>query len=215
MDKSLQQKLDNFFSRYTPFRYKKGDVLLHPEDNPPGILYLTKGLVQQSLVSQKGEVFVIHIFKPGSAFLLMWAINDAPNSYHFEALQNAEGFLSPLPDAKKFFLQNQDVMNHFTSRLLFGLGGLLTRLNSLMMEPAYTKTASLLTYLAQKFGQKNGAGILIPIPFTHKEIASWIGTTRETASLQLEEMKKRGLISYKKHLLLIKDLPKLQKSSLE
>ncbi len=50
------------------------------------------------------------------------------------------------------------------------------------------------------------------MPFTHREIASWIGTTRETASLQMERLMKIGLVRISGRQILLPDLEKLRET---
>ena len=49
------------------------------------------------------------------------------------------------------------------------------------------------------------------IPLTHKEIAAWIGTTRETASLQIETLKKKNLIQYNRRYIIVPDISRLSR----
>lgn len=210
-DRELE-KVGKFFGKFPLVVYKKGDFILRADDiTPPGIFFIKEGFVRQFLISKKGEMFVVHVFQPGSFFLMTWAINSQPNSYNFEAFTNCHLYKAPLLDVRNFVKENPEIMYNFTSRLLRGLDGLLTRMEYLMVESSYIKTASLLLYLAEKFGQKEGGSIIIHLSLTHKEIASWIGTTRETASLQLEQMKKQGFIDYQRKYILIRNPQNLQK----
>ncbi|MCL4338881.1 Crp/Fnr family transcriptional regulator [Patescibacteria group bacterium] len=209
MQKEDLKKIEKFFEKYDRVVYKKGESILQADDPAPGIFYLKKGYIRQYIISQKGEIFVINIFQPGSFFCMTWAMNGSPNSTYFDTLSTVEAYLAPLEDVREFFDKQPALLYDFTKRLLRGVHGLTLRLESLMLEPAYNRTAALLVYLAEKFGEKNGEGIKIALPFTHKEVASWIGTTRETASLQLEEMKKKGIVSYTRRFLIINNLKKL------
>lgn len=211
MQTSLQQKLKNFFQRYTKIAYKKGAVILRPEETPTGIYYLEKGYVQQYVISAKGDLLVIHLFKPGSFFMMMWAINNTANSYYFEAQTPVEAWRAPLTDVREFVKREPEILYDFTSRLLKGVSGLLKRLELLVLDPAYIKLISLLSYFAKSLGEKNGEDIVVRLPFSHKDIASWIGTTRETTSLQMEALKKKGLINYSRKTLIIKDIGRLEK----
>lgn len=213
MNSSVKHKLERFFQKYTPLSFKKSDVLLRSGDIPAGIFYLKKGLVRQYVLSKRGEILVIHIFRPGTYFLMMWAINNTPNTYYFDALTPVEVYRAPLSDVREFIKSEPELLFDLTSRLLQGLDGLLKRFEYLVLDPAYAKVASLLSYFAKTFGEKNGDGIEIKLPITHKEIASWIGTTRETASLQIEDLKRKGLIANKGRTLVIKDLPKLDQAA--
>lgn len=213
MDKNLKHKLEQFFQKFTLLSFKKGEMILRAGDTPAGIFYLKKGLVRQYILSKRGEILVIHIFRPGSFFMMMWAINNTPNTYHFDALTPVDVWRAPLSDVRDFIKKEPELLFDLTSRLLTGLEGLLKRFEYLVLDPAYAKVASLLSYFAKTFGEKNGDGIEIKLPITHKEIASWIGTTRETASLQIEDFKRRGLITNKGRTLVVKDLFKLEQAA--
>jgi len=92
----------------------------------------------------------------------------------------------------------------------FGVG-FVSRVAQLILDDAYTKTILLLLYYAENFGETTQEGIALSIPLTHREIASWIGTTRETASLQVENLVKKGLLMTKGRVLIIKDPAELKK----
>ena len=71
------------------------------------------------------------------------------------------------------------------------------------------KTVNIIFYMAQILGEKEGEGIRIPLLFAHRELASWIGTTRETASLQVESLLHKGIIAYRRRQLIIPSFRKL------
>ena len=196
---------DAFFSKYTNLTYKKGEVILRAGDPPAGVLYLTNGFVRQSFVGHRGDMLMLHVYKPGSYFPMTWVINDTLNRYYFEALTPVEIKRAPREDVRKFLRDNTAVSEHFMSRILLGVSGLLERMEHLVLESAYNKTILLLLYYARQFDDENAKGRL-KIPLTHKEIAAWIGTTRETASLQIEELKRKGLITYDRRCIIIPDI---------
>lgn len=213
MENSIKNKLEKFFQQFPLLAFKKSGVILSAGDTPAGVYYLKKGLVRQYVLSKKGEILVIHIFRPGSFFMMMWAINNSPNTYYFDAITPVEVFRSPLSDVRHFIKNEPDILFDLTSRLLLGLEGLLKRVEYLILDSAYTKVVSLLSYFARNFGEKNGEGIIIKLPITHKEVASWIGTTRETASLQIEALKRKGFLTNKGRMFIVKDLGKSDKEA--
>lgn len=202
--------VDDFFENYTNLTYRKGEVILRAGDPPAGVLYLKKGVVRMSFVGTNGDTLVLHIFRPGSYFPMPWVINDTPNRYYFEALTPVEILRAPREDVRKFLKDNQAAAEHFMSRILLGVSGLLERMEHLVLESAYRKTIVLLLYYARQFSDEKVKG-KFKIPLTHKEIASWIGTTRETASLQIEKLKRKKLITYQRRFIFIPDIEALQK----
>lgn len=212
MDKVTNSKLENFFKHYKPLHFSKKEIILRPDEEPAGIFYLKKGLVRQSTISKTGEVLIIHIFRPGSFFQMMWAINHTPNTYLYEAITPVEVFLAPCNVVSEFIKKDPELLYDLTSRLLKGLDGFLKRMEYLVFDSAYFKTAALISYYAKNFGEKNKKGIIIDMPLSHREIASWVGIARETVSLQMENLEKKGLISYHGRTLIINNLAGLENS---
>ena len=206
----LSTLVDDFFTKYTKLTYRKSEVILRAGDTPPGVLYLKKGIVRMSFVGTSGDTLVLHIFRPGSYFPMLWVINDTPNRYYFEALTPVEIFRSPREDVRQFLKQEPAALNHFMERILLCVSGLLERREHLVLASAYRKTIVLLLYYARQFTDEKVKGKL-KIPLTHKEIAAWIGTTRETASLQIETLKKKKLILYDRRYIVIPNVEALQK----
>jgi CRP/FNR family transcriptional regulator len=210
-DPQAIKNIESFFVSYPPMAYKKGEFILRAEDAPFGVYYLQSGYVRQYLLSPSGETFIVHIYKPGSFFPLTWILNDTPNVYHFEAMTPVNVVRAPKEVFVEFLRTHPEALFYATQRLALGLSGFVSRVAQLVLDDAYTKTILLILYYAENFGEKTKEGIALKIPLTHREIASWIGTTRETASLQVETLVKKGLLSTRGRLLIVRDLTQLQK----
>lgn len=204
--------VEHFFAQFTKLHYKKGEVLLRADDTPTGVLYLKSGFVKQSFVARNGDTIVLHIYKPGSYFPMTWVINDTQNRYFFEALTTVFIYRAPREDVRRFLHENPQVGEHFLSRILLGVSGLLSRMEQLVLESAYQKTIALLLYYATTFHDDKYVGRFV-VKLTHREIAAWIGTTRETASLQIEALKRKKLISYNGRNIVVVDKRALERES--
>lgn len=211
MEQEVRKLVNSFFKKYPPLVFREGDFILRSDQNPPGIFYLESGYVKQSTLSAKGEEFIVHLFRPGSFFLMTWAINRPVNSHYFEAVSTVKVRIAPLDEVRKFVKSHPDVLYDFVSRLLAGVFGMVKRFEGIAFDTAYTKTASLLNYLAKTLGTQQKNQIVINKRFTHQEIAAWINSTRETASLQLELLKKKNIISYDRRKIIVWDIKKLEK----
>lgn len=211
MDTNVQKKLEEFFSQFRPLHYKKGDIIVRPEDPIFGIYLLKKGFVKQYIVSEDGDEVTIHIFRPISFFPMMLAIGNVENNYFFEAVDTVEVWRAPTDKALDFVKDEPEILFDLASRFAAGLNGLSKRIEVLMFENAYRRITSLLLYLAKRFGQEEKNNIIISLPLTHKDIAAWVNLTRETTSRQLEKLSKKGIITYRNHLIAIKNLKELEK----
>ena len=210
-DPKATQSVEEFFAKHQSMSYKKGEIILRAEDVPYGVYYLQSGFVRQYLLSPTGETFIVHIYKPGSFFPLTWILNETPNIYHFEAMTPATIVRAPKDQFVSFLSEHSDVLMYATRRLAAGIAGFTNRVAQLVLDDAYTKTILLILYYAENFGEQTKEGIALQVPLTHREIASWIGTTRETASLQIESLLKKGILTTKGRQLIIRNAEALKR----
>ena len=69
------------------------------------------------------------------------------------------------------------------------------RIHSLLTRSVESRVAEFLQYATRRHGIPDSRGKLIGVKFTHQEIASYVGSTRETVTLVLGDFKRQGLIA--------------------
>lgn len=208
------EQLSRFFLRFRPVHYKKGEMVLRPEEDLSGVFYLSLGYVRSYSVSEEGKEFTLNIFKPGSYFPASWFLAGVKNLYFFEAMTDVEIRKAPVDKTLSFIKENPDILFDLTKRVLIGMSGLLIRMEHLLSKKASSKVASALYLCARRFGKMDTGGLVIDLPLTHQDIADLAALTRETTSLEMKKLERKGLITKKKHLLVIKDMKKLKDVSL-
>ena len=67
-----------------------------------------------------------------------------------------------------------------------------TAFENLIFQDVRTRLTTLLKDLAEKYGEDVEGGRKIAIKLSHQELANLIGATRETVTLELNNMKRRG-----------------------
>lgn len=201
----------SFFSSYSHAVFAPGQAVIRAGEVPAGIYYLFHGVVRQYAISAKGEMLTIHLFRQGSFFPMLWAFTGRHNGHQYDAVTGVEAFRAPKEAVDAFLTAHPDELATFTHRLLIGVDGLLNRLEHLVFDAAYRKTVLLLSYYAWQFGRQEDGVVVIPMPLSHREIASWIGTTRETVSVQMETLKRRGIIATRGRQLIVPSVAALEK----
>ena len=83
------------------------------------------------------------------------------------------------------------------------------RLESLIFKDARTRIIEFLKELGEERGQKVGFETMVKSHFTHKDIASLNGTSRQTVTTVLNELKEKNLINFDRRKILIRDMEKL------
>ena len=208
-------ELEAFFGRFKPLKFRKREIILEAEEEPEGVFFIKSGYVRSYSISEEGREFTLNIYKPGTYFPATWALAEVPNTYFFEAMTTVELAKAPKEELIGFLRTNPEMLMDLTRRLLVGLNGLLVRIEHLLSKDAYHKVASALFMAGRRFGRKDGKGkIVVELPLTHQDIADLSYLTRETTSLEMKKLEKKGLVAKRKRLLVIKDMGKLKKESL-
>ncbi len=204
-----KKKVFDFFKLYNQIHYEKNEIIIHPEDRLRNAIYIESGYVREYTVSPDGVELTLHIYGPKSFFPMTTIIGGVPVRYYYEALTSIEGYTAPKDDLYSFLEREPQALMDLTTRLLQGLDKLSMRVEFLVFSKAHTKLISMLLYLSRHFGHQTGNSVQINQPFTHRDIASLAGITRETVSREWEKLQKRNLITYDHHLINIPDIRKL------
>ncbi len=210
MEQQIYEKLNKFFSGFKKLSFKKGQLILRAGDKPPGIFYLKKGYTRLYSLSKDAQELTLIIFKAGNIFPLMWTMNDAPNTYYLEAITAVELHQAPKEEFLKFIKNDNEVLFELTRRILMRFGGVLNRMEYAIFGHARSKVASIILICAERFGIKDKQGIIIQVPLTHQDIANLIGVARETVSIEMEKLQKKGFINHQGKYLIIKNIQKLK-----
>ncbi len=211
-NRSLHE-LEGYLEKFKPLYYKKGEALLRAGDEPRGVFFLKKGFVRLYSLSKQGEELTLIIFKSGEIFPLTWMMSNIPNVYNLLAITPVEIKRVPRDDFLAYVKSNSDLLLDFLDEALNRLSRILQRMEYLVFGNAKNKVASILLICAERFGRKQGSKIIIELPLTHSDIASLVGLTRETASIEMKKLEKEGSIDYRGRLVLIKNLKGLRLES--
>lgn len=188
-------KLNNFLSSGNPLSYKKGEMIIRASDNPPGVFYIASGYIRFYSLSEDGKELTLSILPPGSCFPLTWAIGDVENSYFYEAMTETLVTRTSRDKALEFIKNEPGVFYDLTKHLLTNLDNLLVKMGFLLRAEASEKVYLTLELLAENFGKTNpNCEATIKLPLTHQDIANLAGLTRETTSIELNKLEKKGAI---------------------
>ena len=210
MDSKVKKKLELFFKKYKLVKYKKGEVIYRPDEEFKYISYIKKGYVRMYKMSYNGSEKTIHIFKPLFYFSLIFAISEIPNKYYFEAVTDIELWRAPKRDVIKFIKSDSLILFELFKSILIGFRQVLGKIEYLISKNAYTKVASVLLGLSSRFGKKSGDNIIIDLKTSHRMIGSLTGIARETTTLQMDKLRKNGIIFYKARNIVITSIDKLK-----
>jgi CRP/FNR family cyclic AMP-dependent transcriptional regulator len=79
------------------------------------------------------------------------------------------------------------------------------RIESLLSRTVESRVAEFLLDAAQRHGIPDSRGLLIGVKYTHQEIADYVGSTRETVTLTLGELRRRDLVLFDHRRIVVRD----------
>jgi len=201
-------KLKAFFSQYRRVNYKRGEIILQ-EETPENIFYIHKGFVKVYTISDNGDERLILIYQAGEIFPLTWAVNNVENDFFFGAASDVILHLSPKEDFIDYLQREPDVMYYLLQKSLDIGHEMEDRIQNLEQSKASTKIIYLFKFLAQRFGKIEKNKVKVNLRLAHHDIASLVGISRETASIEIKKLKDQKIISFSRGKTLV-DLSRIQ-----
>jgi CRP-like cAMP-binding protein len=83
------------------------------------------------------------------------------------------------------------------------------RVADFALDPIPARLEKLLVELSERYGRHEPEGVLIDLTLPHREIASIVGSTRESVTVRLNDMRRAGMIEFVDRKILLKHPPGL------
>lgn len=210
MNTDFDELLADFLKDYRHITYKKEDMIIRGDDIPSGVYFVKKGTIKMSFIGKDGNELCVNILKPGAFFPMIWALGGVENSYYFQALSAASVIRVPKDEFVDFLKGNPALLYDLTRRLLVGMDGLLFNVKYLLSGSSTSKVSVVLYSLAKRFGLQKGKLIRIDLNLTHQDLARLSGLTRETTTITINKLVKKGVLEQDQRRISIRDLDELQ-----
>ncbi len=105
----------------------------------------------------------------------------------------------------KLAMAADDLLHDYTFRLIGQrLENAEQRLADFALNAIPARLDRLLADFSHRYGVRESEGVLIDIPLPHREIASIVGSTRESVTVRLNAMRRAGTIEFVNRRILIK-----------
>lgn len=188
--------------------YVRGENIFHPIREPRHVYLLEEGLVRIFRLSPAGDELTIGYVRPGEIFGEVSIITERARSSFAQAARDSKILEIP----KNVFLKalrSSKPLYEITKRIGIRLITCQSRAEDLVFCNVSARLARLLLRLAEDLGRRTDQGFAIGLPLTGQEIATLIGTTRQTVSPALRDLVRAGVVVRRHGELVIADRPAL------
>jgi CRP-like cAMP-binding protein len=181
-----------------------------PSPDPAHIYVLEDGLVRLFRLTPAGEEFTLRYIRPGELFGEMSVVSGRSREGFGQARVASEILRIPRVAFVATLRAHNSVLYSVAEKIAGRVIDCQSRAEDLIFLDARRRLARFLLRVATKHGQRDGEGLTVALPLTQAEIASGIGTSRQTVSLFLRELTDAGLVTRSGGQLVLPDPPRLQ-----
>lgn len=191
--------LSSYLNQFTVKHFKKGDVILQQDAEPPGAFAVKSGVVKTYNLTSKGEEKPVGFTLKDDFFPLGWLFGKTRKSqYYYEAMCDSDVYSVPKSDLMKFLRSNSDALFQLLDYSVQQTLRYQMRVNALSQSKAAEKVIYTIHYLALCFGRDVRTDIVeIPLPLTQQDVANFTGLTRETVSVELKKLSMKKVLFYR------------------
>ncbi|MBL7872197.1 MAG: Crp/Fnr family transcriptional regulator [Cyclobacteriaceae bacterium] len=191
--------------------YKKDDFIYFPEETATHIYMIVSGRVRLGHYQEDGKETITAILSTGEIFGEL-AMAGEETRKDFAQAMDSDTTICPLGIEELKDLMKEDRELSFKILKLIGLRlmKLERKLELLVFKDARTRVVEFLKDTASWKGKRVGFETMIPTRLTHKDIAALTGTSRQTVTTILNDLKEKNLINFDRKKILIRDLDSLK-----
>ena len=192
------------------FSFKRDQFIYFPNEQASHIYMIAAGRVRIGHYLDDGKEVIKSILTNGEIFGELALAGEEKRSDFAQAMDDNTS-ICPLSieDLKKLMFEDRELSFKILKLVGLRLMKLERKLELLVFKDARTRIIEFLKDAASWKGKKVGFETLIPTKLTHKDIAALTGTSRQTVTTILNELKEKNLINFDRRRILIRDLENL------
>jgi len=196
--KNIYGIFENAATRKLP----KSKILIYEGDPVNKLYYIQEGYVKVYNILDSGSEHIIFVYGPGDIYPFTSYLSGSGTArYFYECMTDTKLKVLTIRDFEERIhgnIQAGEALISYTSNV--GLQ-FIQRIDVLSVNDARRKVIALLAFLIHKTGSQDEHPRL-DIPLTTQDIADMCGLTRETTSLQMVRLRKDGIVSGSRHLII-------------
>lgn len=191
--------------------YPKGALLFAEGEKPRGVFIICSGRVKLLTRSMEGRTMILRIAEAGEVLGLSSTVGNRPYEVGGETLEPCQINSIRRDDFLRFITKHVDACIHSAESLAASYNAAQREVRTLgLSSTTAERLARLLLNWAEHAESPNGE-TRFQVLLTHEEIAEMIGTTRETVTRSLADLKKKKILEVRGSTFVVTDRPALEK----
>ena len=173
-------------------KFARGSLIYLPSDAGESVLLLTAGRVKIYHITGEGKQALLALIDPGELFGEVALVDGGEREEFAEAMQTTTLIRIPGAEIRRLMEEHPQVALGVSKLMGLRRQRIERRLKSLLFRSNRERLIHLLLELADKYGRRTAEGVELGIKLSHQDLASIIGSTRETVTVVLGELQTEG-----------------------
>ena len=171
--------------------------LIYSQDQPATGLYLViEGKVTVCRTEDNGRPVVVDIYQADEFFGESALLHFPHSQEQAVALEDTKVMMWSTAQIENIVLLRPQLAVALLQVLALRLLDFKSRLHSLASDPAPRRLVHTLIRFSERLGRTKRDGSVQMIPFTHKLLAQYVGTSREVITLFMNRFRREGYLNY-------------------
>ncbi len=182
----------------THMLFPGGSVLFREGQESRSVVTLCSGKVKLIRSSRDGKTLLVKVAKPGDVVGLSAALTDSPYELTAEAMELVQAKIFQRKDFLHFIGRHMEGTIHAAESLNLEYRSVLNEASRLALSNTITgRVAHLLLELASENGSPMDPKPEIHMSLKHEDLASMLGSSRESVTRALNDLRRQEILSIK------------------
>jgi CRP/FNR family cyclic AMP-dependent transcriptional regulator len=183
--------------------FPEGAVIFVEGQTPRGIFMLCQGQAKLSTTSRDGKTFILRIAKPGEILGLHAVVTGKPYEVTVETMQPSQLNFANREDFLRFLREHGDASLHAAHHVSRECQDAYDVIRSIGLSHSVSGRVAKFLLASATGGQVTNGAVRAKLSLTHEDIAQLMGTSRETITRILSELRKKEIVELKGFTLII------------
>lgn len=197
--------------RFAMASFRKGELIYSPFDRGDALFLVESGRVRLFRSASDGRQVTLAMLDSGASFGQLSVLDPPLLDAYAEAMTDCVVRVLRVVDLERAVADHPRVALNLMRSLAERLREAEDQIEALAFRPVPARLAGKLLDLMDRYGRVTPNGIRIDERFTHMQLAEMIGTSRETLTKVLNELRDAGLIDVRERLVWVLDADGLER----
>jgi len=191
--------------------FVRGATLMHQGEEPGRVVVIERGRAKVTVVTEDGSEVVLAFREPGDLVGELSALGGSPRVATVRAVDELDALAISAGDFDAFLEARPRVALVILRVVIERLRDSDRSAVEFAAHHTLSRVAGRLVELAERFGEPGDAGVLITLPISQEELASWSGASREATSKALRDLRELGAVETRRRNITVRDVDLLKR----